>query len=120
MLVVVGWCWDDVGAVIDDASELPVGLTSVVSVPLLGTFGADPEISSPSYFCRSPYHFLLNDLDPENVTLATLVNFPTVSVWLDLKNITLDTLVNFPTVSVWLDLKNITLATLVMFLSVRK
>ena len=62
--------------------------------------GADPEISSPRYFCKSPFQFLLIDLDPENVTLVTLVNFPTVNVWLDLRNITL--------------------ATLVMFLSVRK
>ena len=37
--MVVVWCWDDVGTVVDDASELPVGLTSVVGVPLLGTLG---------------------------------------------------------------------------------
>ena len=33
--------------------------------------------------------FILTELDPENITLATLVNFPTVRVWLDLRNITL-------------------------------
>ena len=86
------WCWDDV------TSKLPVDLTSVANLFLFLTrwiVGADPEISDLRYFYKSPFHFLLIGLDPENVKFATLVNFPTVSVWLDLRNITHVTLVMF-------------------------
>ena len=84
------WCWDNV------TSELPVDLTSVANLSwYVGLLGQIQKYQIQDISTSHPFHFLLIGLDPENVKLATLVNFPTVSVWLDLRNITLATLVMF-------------------------
>ena len=57
------WCWDDVDAVLDDTSELPVDLTSAANLFLFLTHwmvGEDPEISYSKYFYKSPFSFSLD------------------------------------------------------------